>query len=117
MLPGIVAWGGLIVAGMLPSNLLEYLQTVNSLWQLAQLLIIGALVIGFVISRLNSSAAISNFESEQIPDILTIFEAARYLNVSELNVLDLIETGRLKAEGISGEYRISRDALKAYLNA
>jgi excisionase family DNA binding protein len=48
-------------------------------------------------------------------DVMTPSEAASYLKVSEEDVLAAVQSGDLKARKIGNAYRISRDALEAYL--
>ncbi len=50
-----------------------------------------------------------------IPDVMTPAEAAEILRVSEEDVLEAIKAGDLKAKKIGKAYRISREALEAYL--
>jgi len=50
-----------------------------------------------------------------MPDVMTPSEAATYLKVSEEDVLAAVQSGDLKARKIGNAYRISRDALEAYL--
>ncbi len=50
-----------------------------------------------------------------IPDVMTPSEAAEILRVSEEDVVAAIEAGDLKAKKIGRAYRISREALEAYL--
>jgi excisionase family DNA binding protein len=49
------------------------------------------------------------------PDVMTPAEVARQLQVSEADVLGLIERGEIKAKKIGEAYRISRESLEAYL--
>jgi excisionase family DNA binding protein len=50
-----------------------------------------------------------------IGDVMTPSDVASYLKVSEEDVLTAIQSGDLKARKIGNAYRISRDALEAYL--
>ena len=50
-----------------------------------------------------------------IPDIMTPAEAADILRVSEEDVVAAIQAGDLKARKIGTAYRISREALEAFL--
>lgn len=52
-----------------------------------------------------------------VPDVMTVAEAAAYLKAKEQDVVALIDGGELKAKKIGSEYRISKSALDAYLNA
>jgi excisionase family DNA binding protein len=49
------------------------------------------------------------------PDVMTPSEAATYLRVSEEDVIAAITAGDLKAKKIGNAYRISKDALDAFL--
>jgi excisionase family DNA binding protein len=51
------------------------------------------------------------------PDVMTVAEAAAYLKAKEQDIIALIDGGELKAKKIGSEYRISKSALDAYLNA
>jgi len=50
-----------------------------------------------------------------VPDVMTPSEAASYLKVAEEDVVAAIEEGQLKAKKIGKAYRISKDALDAFL--
>lgn len=50
------------------------------------------------------------------PSVMTPTEAATYLRVSEEDVIAAINAGDLKAKKIGNAYRISKDALDAFLN-
>jgi excisionase family DNA binding protein len=50
-----------------------------------------------------------------IPDVMTPAEAAGILRVSEEDVVAAIQAGDLKARKIGAAYRISREALEAFL--
>ncbi len=50
-----------------------------------------------------------------VPDILSPAEAAQVLKVSEEDVMAAIQTGDLKARKIGNAYRISKEALDAFL--
>ncbi len=47
--------------------------------------------------------------------VLTVSEAARYLKVSETEILQLIDEGRIAAARIGGDYRIARVVLDELL--
>jgi excisionase family DNA binding protein len=51
-----------------------------------------------------------------MPDVMTPAEAATALRVSEEDVMAAIEAGDLKARKLGNAYRISREALEAFLN-
>jgi excisionase family DNA binding protein len=50
-------------------------------------------------------------------DVMTPSEAALFLRVSEEDILALIQSGDLKAKKIGNAWRISKEALEAYLKA
>ena len=50
-----------------------------------------------------------------MPDVMTPAEAANVLRVSEEDVLAAIEAGDLKARKLGNAFRISREALEAFL--
>ncbi len=51
-----------------------------------------------------------------VPDVMTPTEAASYLKVSEEDVVAAIEEGQIKARKIGKAYRISKEALDAFLS-
>ncbi len=51
-----------------------------------------------------------------VPNIMTVAEAASYMRVSESDVLDLINAGKLGAARIGDSYRIARIAIEDFLN-
>lgn len=51
-----------------------------------------------------------------VPDIMTVAEAATYLRVSEAEVLQLIDAGKLGAARIGGTYRIAKIAVDDLLS-
>jgi excisionase family DNA binding protein len=51
-----------------------------------------------------------------VPAVMTPSEAAAYLKVAEEDVIAAITAGDLKAKKIGNAYRISKDALDAFLN-
>ena len=52
---------------------------------------------------------------QQVPDIMTVTEAAAYMRVSESDVLELIEQGKLGAARIGSTYRIARIAIDDFM--
>jgi len=52
-----------------------------------------------------------------IPSVMTPAEAANVLRVSEADVMAAITAGELKAKKIGESYRISKEALDAYLKS
>jgi excisionase family DNA binding protein len=53
--------------------------------------------------------------SAQAPDLMGLAEAARYLGVSEADVMASITAGDLKAKKIGSQYRITKAAIDAFL--
>jgi excisionase family DNA binding protein len=52
-----------------------------------------------------------------LPDVMTPAEAAAILKVTEADVLAAINDGSLKAKKLGASYRISKDALEAFLKS
>ena len=50
------------------------------------------------------------------PSVMTLEEAAGYLKVSTADVEAIIDSGELKARKIGSQYRISKDAIDAFLS-
>ena len=50
-----------------------------------------------------------------VPDIMTLSEAAAYMRVGEQDVLDVIDSGELKARKIGSSYRISKSAIDDFM--
>lgn len=71
------------------------------------------LLIGVVVGISDENPSRSERLQQNLPPILTLKDAARYLKVSEKDVFDLIESGRLPATMIGGEYRVARENLDA----
>ena len=61
------------------------------------------------------AAAATNGPAAASPDVMTPAEAAQVLRVSEEDVVAAIQSGDLKARKIGNAYRISKDALDAFL--
>jgi excisionase family DNA binding protein len=51
-----------------------------------------------------------------MPDVMSPAEAAQFLKVSEEDVLAALKSGELKGKKLGKAYRISKDALLAFLN-
>ena len=87
---------------------------------------IGALVIaiGLVVYNILSlpqtpdytpQAANPVMRPQQPPSVMTVAEAAAYMRVSESEVLNLIEQGKLAAARIGDSYRIARIAIDDFV--
>ncbi len=50
-----------------------------------------------------------------VPSVMTLEEAAAYLKVTTADVQAIIDSGELKARQIGSQYRISKDAIDAFL--
>jgi excisionase family DNA binding protein len=72
-----------------------------------------------MIANAMSSASQSQQQSAPTPatapSIMTLEEAAAYLRVTPADVQAMIDAGDVKAKKIGSEYRISKDAIDAYL--
>jgi excisionase family DNA binding protein len=51
-----------------------------------------------------------------MPSVMTPSEAAQFLKVSEEDVVAAINSGELKAKKIGNAFRISKEALEAFLS-
>jgi excisionase family DNA binding protein len=51
-----------------------------------------------------------------VPELLSPADAAQVLGVSEADVMTVLESGDLKGKKIGASWRISREALKAYMS-
>lgn len=65
-------------------------------------------------SASTSSSANSSATNER-PAVMTLEEAAAYLRVAPADVQAIIDSGELKARKIGTQYRISKDAIDAFL--
>ena len=54
-------------------------------------------------------------QRRQQPSVMTTAEAARYLNISEQAVMDLIKDGKITAARINYRYRISKTVLDEFI--
>ena len=52
-----------------------------------------------------------------VPDVMNPAQVAAYLQVTEADVLQMIQSGQIKAKQIGAQYRISRSALDEYLKS
>ena len=72
---------------------------------------------GAMQSQQQQSQSGGGAKSAGIPDVMTPSEAASILKVSEEDVVAAIEDGSLKAKKLGKAYRISKEALEAFLNS
>jgi excisionase family DNA binding protein len=88
----------------------------------------GAAMAGMINSAMSSSQQAQQSQSAQptqpaqpaaatsaTPAIMTLDEAAAYLKVTPADIQAIIDSGDLKARKIGEQYRISKDAIDAYL--
>lgn len=54
--------------------------------------------------------------SSGLPELMSPAQVARALGVSEADVLNIIETGELRAKKIGSSFRVKRSAVDAYLS-
>jgi excisionase family DNA binding protein len=77
-------------------------------------LVIAALVAAYLVSNAPETPVLA----PSVPltsNVLTVPEAAQYLRVTELEIQQLIDDGRLAAARIGGSYRIAKSALDDFL--
>jgi len=53
----------------------------------------------------------------KMPDVMTPAEAAQFMKVTEDDILEAIKDKSLKAKKVGKAYRISKDALEAFMNS
>jgi len=54
---------------------------------------------------------------EQCPEILTVAKASVYLETDQAYVLELLETGKIPGKKIGGEWKLTKQALLAFLDS
>jgi excisionase family DNA binding protein len=79
----------------------------------------GAGMAGMIANTMNSAqqsaTPASAAPATGSPAVMTLDEAAAYLRVSAADVQAIIDSGELKAKKIGSQYRISKEAVDAYL--
>jgi excisionase family DNA binding protein len=68
-------------------------------------------------ASLPGAAAAGAAASSAVPAVMTLEEAAAYLKVDAADVQAAIEAGDIKAKKIGSQYRISKDAVDAFLSS
>ena len=63
----------------------------------------------------SASGGLAGSATPQAADLMGVPEVAKYLGVSEADVMATITAGDLKAKKIGSQYRITKSALDAYL--
>lgn len=86
-------------------------QLLISLTNLELIAVAGCYLIALGIAYTSPSSNMPITGLQELPDILTLSEAAQYLRISEADLRQMIYTGRLKAVAVGGDYRISKEAL------
>jgi len=61
------------------------------------------------------TGTITNNEAEDMPDMLTIAEVAKYLKLHELTVRRLAREGELPAFKVGRQWRIKRNLLESWI--
>lgn len=114
MIPGPIALlGGLFLGVMYADEPFTLRNMLGTLTIIEFFAVIGSLIIAVVIGITAPESATALPSMEAMPDILTLGEAARYVRATEADVREMIESGRLRAVPIGGDYRISKEALNA----
>jgi excisionase family DNA binding protein len=72
---------------------------------------------GAISDALRSAQTSGTAATAAMPDVMTPTEAAKYLQVSEEDVLAAIKAKQIKAKKIGEGYRISRESLQDYLKS
>jgi excisionase family DNA binding protein len=72
---------------------------------------------GAISDALRSAQTSGTAATATMPDVMTPTEAAKYLQVSEEDVLAAIKAKQIKAKKIGEGYRISRESLQDYLKS
>jgi excisionase family DNA binding protein len=73
--------------------------------------------VGNLLSQtLQGSAGAAAAAESAMPDVMSPADAAQFLKVSEEDVIAALEAGELKGKKLGKAYRISKDALLAFLN-
>jgi len=72
-------------------------------------------ILGQSLQGMTGAGAASQGGAAPMSDVMTPAEAAQVLRVSEEDVIAAINAGDLKAKKIGNAYRISKEALEAFL--
>jgi excisionase family DNA binding protein len=78
---------------------------------------LGGAMAGAISQAMQGSGGQQSVGATSVPDIMTLEEAARYLKVSVEDVMAAINASELKAKKIGNSYRISKEAVEAYLKS
>jgi excisionase family DNA binding protein len=54
-------------------------------------------------------------QQASVPEVMNPAQAAAYLQVSEADIVQMIESGELKAKKIGSQYRISKKVIDDFL--
>jgi excisionase family DNA binding protein len=81
----------------------------------------GAGMAGMIANTMANAQQASQSSSSQAtasaPSVMTLEEAATYLRVTPADVQAIIDSGDIKAKKIGAQYRISKEAIDAYLSS
>jgi len=64
----------------------------------------------------NNNSVIKSQVDTKLPDVMDLAQVAQYLSVFESEVVDLLESKRLKGQLIGTKWRIARTAVDKFLN-
>ncbi len=76
---------------------------------------LGAGLAGMVTQAMQQAQQPQPTAPATVPEVMTTAEAAAYLRVTEADVLNMIQSGQLKARQIGAQYRISKAAIDEFL--
>ncbi|MBZ0277930.1 MAG: helix-turn-helix domain-containing protein, partial [Anaerolineae bacterium] len=92
--------------------------TLELLMMIGALIVVGALVFSAPeAERVSATLSREAAFPVSVPSVLTLTEAAQYLRISEAEVIQLIDDGRIAAARIGGNYRIARVVLDELLQS
>lgn len=103
---------GLVVGAMYANDSLILRNSLGTIAVVEFLLLIGGLIVAILIGITAPESSIAAPTLQAMPDILTLSEAAKYMRVTEKDLLDMIATGRLYAVAIGDDFRISKESLR-----
>jgi len=78
---------------------------------------LGQMMTGMMGSTMQAGAqqAAQGAAAAQVPDVMSPAQAAAYLQVTEADIMQMIQSGQIKAKQIGSQYRISKAALDQFL--
>lgn len=97
---------------------------ISSVATLELLMMIGALVAAVALvftapeaETVSGTPSHEAFPPVSVPSVMTLAEAAQYLRISQAEVIQLIDDGKIAAARIGGDYRIARVVLDELLQS